>query len=487
LTTSSEVGYYEGDEDLGNPYLQQGDNGDDDGDDAFEEEMTTDEYEELSYLSVNTDGLTVPTLVVPPGLHQQQQQLMSWHRFNALSLTNYVTVGVADLDGGDPWASNWIQWPIWGVDHPGYQLSQLTTYAVPRWGRSLTEWEGPSDETRPTRSHRPTGTTVAAPGVTAHLYQTLAPRGGDLLYSTGVDALFEELSLTGWAVFDTGVDPHDFADDDDEGVEFGGTGYGWGYRWVTPGGYLRAGYRPEPVTPVWGASTGVNGWRYLVGETVTAAPAVVVDHERVWLEWASHNYVDNYGPDDLFFQDEAFIREAEDLVEDFTDEDADEEVGRTLDTQFPTPLLAMALAGASPGQPQYGPGLSRLSGLLGRADNLTQDTPLNRSELRSYYRRYRRVQKKSYRRLRRGQLRRRLGRPWGVVSTAYGMLQQQLDLVGSENVVTPEPEHTTAVGPAHAPELARDQGFDLDENSLRLWALTEVYLGDYPTGAAVDC
>jgi len=303
-----------------------------------------------------------------------------------------------------------------------------------------------------------------------------------------VDALFEELSLTGWAVFDTEVDPHGFADDDDEGVEFGGTGHNWGYRWVTPGGYLRAGYRPDPVTPVWGAATGINGWRYLVGETVTTTTTTtVVDHERVWLEWASYNYVDSYGADDLLSHDEVFIRENDDLVEDFEHEDADEEVGRTLDVQFPIPLLAMALAGASPGQSGYGAGLSRLSSLLGRAENATQDTPLNRSELRAYYRRYRRVQKKTHRRLRRGQLRRRLGRPWGVLSTAYGLLQEQLDMVGHENAVTPEPQYTNAVAPAYGPELGRDFGPDFDENSLRLWALTEVYLGDYPTGASVDC
>lgn len=473
------------DEDDSQKFVNAAENDDDELDEAMEDEIDLDCFE-LTSLSVFTPQLVTVTLTGQVDDYLQRQTLTAWQRHNGLPSQMYAPIGVADWEGSDPWPAVWTQWPTHGVDHPGYLLGQLTGYTTPRWGRLVTHGVDTSEETAfPAGRQHPTGTTVVSPTVTATVYQRYAPAGGDLLYHNGVDALFEELFLTGWADFDTGVDPHGFFEDDLEGVELGGVGHGWGYRVVGPAGYLSHRYRTTPVDAVWSSCYGINGWRYLAGETTTST---VIDHERLWLEALTQTYVEPYDVAELFDEDEVVIRDEEDLLPGFEVEDSDEEIPRLAPTDYPISLLSFAVAGASAGETEFAATMGRLADVGGRAEApVLAAPPIWRRELRRYYKQYRQIRSKARRRLRRGTLRRKLSfAVAGVLSAPVAMVTTELQFPdGNAAPLLVRPDLTYGVAPAHGVQLVGD--YLLDEEVLRLWALTEIYLGDYPSGRALGC
>lgn len=449
--------------------IQSGSNGDDEWEDIQEAEIDPDEHVGVRTISLGPDELVGVTLADRVDDSVGRACLVSWRRFRGLPARWYNPNAPADYHGEGPWPATTTVWPTPGVDHPGFRVGELVPYAGGRWGWRSTQVT-PQEDQR-TRGD-PAGVTAAAvshPGVTARVYTRYAPTGGDLLWPTGVAHLADEFGLTGWAVLETTTPEEDFSWDDSEGVEFGSlSGVGSGYRPAGAAGYLTGTYRAAETTgwgmaPVWSGPHGWNEERYLLGEDLSCPTPP--EPEGILLEWLTTSYLDHYDVGYLWWDLYLFVdREGEDLYEGEFFEEENDEIPRTRPRDYPTALLAVAVAGASPGETSPTGLLSRLVDEHGGVGENPEPVLLHRRRVfRRFYRRWRRHRSgQPYPRL--GMTLRQRYREW-----APGPSWNHADTDG----VTTQVAH-------------RLDDHDFTPESLRLWALTEIYLGDVPQGSSVS-
>lgn len=414
-------------------YVAPAQNHHDDMEELEEPRDPTEEYEGTRYLPT-TDAVGV---VRPgrPGDSFVRHRLVAYRRTAGLptgvyrpgSLTDYF--GDHTVTGWSPAAS----------DHPVWAATLLGTYGVARWGIRTHRGVLPvgSDRRRRRRRRRRSG----------------PDRRVDLLWlAPGWDPLWDELTTSGWVTYEVG-DPGEYYFEDDEVTEFGGIPHE-GYRPTTQVGYLRGGYRPGDVTagltPVWAPPGGWNTHRYLAGEHLGRVDYSVTDPEDVVLAWLTETYLDYF---DVWHQVVDYYagpeREFGDLHDGEPDEEDDEEVP-----------AARA---------------DRLNDLHdGDAESAEPVGHPTRANLRRYYRTWRRVAPR---------VRRRRPGTGLKIATAWG---DQLDRLLDESAVLEDRTIFTAtetdnVGPAGAGPLEFEGH---TEETLRMWALTEVYWGDQPHGPA---
>jgi hypothetical protein len=204
------------------------------------------------------------------------------------------------------------------------------------------------------------------------------------------------------------------------------------------------------------------------------------DSERILLDRLTTGYNDGYDLETLEYnEDLLFDRDPEDPDED-EDGDENEEVPRARAQDFPPWVIDLALGGASPGEISPEGMYTRLGDFNFAVPEDNEDAGFrsSRRELRRYYRRGR------------------------VKMSPWRRRNHPLTFSRQANPVN---EYLRGVSPG-APEdgelTRRDaQGitgaaysdFENDEDytgevdpSLRLWALTEIYYGDYSTGVYLD-
>lgn len=374
-----------------------------------------------------------------------------------------------------------LRWAPAGVDHPGYRSALLGGYEHPRRGRLLAR------STRVSRRTKLSEFVLSPRGAPSTPYHRFDPAGGDLLWGSGVDFLFDELTQTGWTVTDEGLlgDPTD----DLDSIEVGSPPAGSGYRDGPLGGYLRGLHRPARAgragRPGWSPPRGLNGWRYLLGENL-ARPATGVedDPERYLTEGLGRRYLEGYLLDRLEVELSFFFeRDSEDyLQEGFPFEELHEEIPRTRSVEYPPWVVDLAVEGASAGSRGLAAQVGRLSDYHAGGPELEEPVArVGRQQLRGHYLRW-------------------LRRPppkWSreTPRTPRGVLHSpgDEDDVSSTRVTREGSPHTgysgaliraeldTLVGAAHG--VLEDDEFG--QESLRLWALTEVYYGDYPVGSSL--
>lgn len=404
----------------------------------------------------------------------------------------------------------------------------------------------------------------------------------------------DELFLLGWTVHDgtqcEEVTPNlGNALDDLDGAEFGFSFLGGHtpYRWAGLGGLLYLQQRPQ----TWGYSSfigftqnnknkgwfpisGLNTWRYLVGENLlllqnfhkTRGLAFWFDSEGPLFERITTEYTDGYEYDRL--EEELgliFDRDDEDYYGEGADhEEYDAEVPRARPKDYPPWLVELAIGGASPGETSPEGILIR----LGQPEGLVPDdmsdlggarptkeriwkwverelirtikqknkiTNLNKLPLESY--------SHSVNSTKKGFLHFLIPRKWKKKKTPYSkdllayyrkkerakpqhlrvdpqeqqrkirrlrksLAYKDKDLAGkkgfpqNENLEvlqdfwdsSPHEGHPDAMLLGETFSLTGETTFELEdededdfnESSLRLWALTELYYGDYPIGSRID-
>jgi hypothetical protein len=429
----------------GDDFVAAGNNHHEDVEDFDEPHDPDDEYEGVRYLSVD------PAVGVTPGWGDSfvRRRLRSYERFGGLPLGGYRPPALADYFDDHTAAG----WSAASADHPVWLAAQLTYHGVARWGRHLHRGVTPVGAvlTRRRRRRR----------------RGRSPRPGGLVYSAGWDPLWDELGQTGWYVFE--LDDTDYRFDDLDVVEYGRPDEA---RRTVSGGYHAARYRPGAVAAaagaVWAPPAGWNTWRYVVAEGDDPGRD---DPEGYFLECLSRTYLDHYDEHYFVADLEMFIdRDYDDLHEGAPIEEENQEVPRTRPSDYPGWLVAAAVAGASAGDVTQPGRSARLAG-----DDVDVEAAVvayrpGRAELRRYYRASRDA---------RGRVART--RPPRLTAPDYGELGELADELGLERDVDPAPAEVDAFGPA---EIVGLEGDDWTDESLRLWALTEVYWGDLPQGSA---
>jgi hypothetical protein len=165
-------------------------------------------------------------------------------------------------------------------------------------------------------------------------------------------------------------------------------------------------------------------------------------------------------------------RDYDDLHEGSPFEEDNQEVPRTRPEDYPAWLVAAAVAGASAGDVTQ-PGRS---GRLADHDATVEAAPFAYRPGRAQLRRYYRAHRAASRRVRRAGPPRLFGGPTGDALTSLG------DELGLIDPADPTADtEVDSFAPAGATGL---EGDDWTDESLRLWALTELYWGDFPTGSA---
>jgi hypothetical protein len=299
----------------------------------------------------------------------------------------------------------------------------------------------------------------------------------DRLWPTGWDALWDELVTSSWVTYEVGH-PGDYYFEDDDVTEFGGVPHE-GYRPGGVDGYHRGRYRPDDLTArtaeVWAPPGGWNTFRYLAGEHL-GRPTPRADPEELILSWSTRTYLDYFDP---WHQVHHYLagpdREFGDLHEGEPDDEDDEEVPTPRPGDLPGWLVAAAVAGASAGAVNSAARTDRLADQYDAdAESAVTVARPTRTTLRRYYRTWRRVAPRARRRAPGSGL--KVTPAW---TDQFDRLLDELGLV-EERVVT-TPTEADNLAPAGAGLLEFEAH---TEETLRMWALTEVYWGDQPYGPA---
>ena len=440
-------------------YVAPAQNHHDDMEELEEPRDPTEEYEGTRYLPVvDTVGVVRPGR---PGDLFVRHRLVAYRRFAGLPARVYRPGCLTDYFG-DHTVTGWS--PVAG-DHPAWVTTLLTTYGVARWGG---------------RTHRG----VLAVGTTTPGGRRRRRRRGrhpgvvNLLWPAGWDALWDELTTTGWVTYEVG-DPGEYYFEDDEVTEFGGIPHE-GYRPSCRAAYHAGGYRPGDVhaglVSVWAPPGGWNTHRYLAGEHLGRVSFAVTDPEDVVLAWLTQTYLDYF---DVWHQVVDYYagpeREFGDLHDGEPDEEDDEEVPATRPGDLPAWLVAAAVAGASAGATAEVARADRLNDLHDADPESAEPAGHpTRASLRRYYRTWRRVAPRARRR--------RPGTGLKVASSWTDQIDRLLDEVALlEDRAVFTATETDNLGPAGAGSLEFEGH---TEETLRMWALTEVYWGDQPHGPA---
>jgi hypothetical protein len=408
------------------------------------------EHEGVRYLSTPGDpGVTTPGW----GDHHVRRRLTSYVRFGSLPGGSYGFAPVADYFD-DHTAT---QWSAAAADHPGWRLALLEGYGVAQWGRRLSRGVRPPGWVRPARRRRRRRRGVS--------------RRVELLWPTGWDPLWDELIVGNWFVCEVDDPPGEYYLDDLDVTEFGGVS-NEGYRRTGASAYAAAAVRPGETTALaligWAPVAGWNTWRYLAGEDLGVTRRD--DPEGYLLERLSRTYLDQFDEFTAVADLEAlFDRDFDDLHEGAPFEEDNQEVPRTRPRDYPTWLVAAAVAGASAGDLSEPGRSARLAGHTAVVESHVVTHRPGRAELRRYYRKWRGATAWA----RRGGV--RLDRP------GPGELQVLVDELG----VADDPDGVAdEIDGVASGEIEFIEGDDWTEESLRVWALTEVYWGDLPQGSA---
>jgi len=429
-------------------------------DDGYQEQQADPLGEDFSGF-VYLGGWTPPRVerVVP-----LKNTLLSYHRGQTLPMGVYGETPSGGV--GDPYWGG----PLWGplgIPHPYARNPLWGGYEVPRLYRRLsrggpTRWENlDRRELRRRRRNRRRRTGWTTPW--------------GLLSSAA--ALESELYGLGWSTRE-GLTPEVQLDDIDT-LEFGASSLHGGGSYTLGGvaGIIYLQHRPVTLatTPVWSLPTGLNGWRYLVGEDLRY-PGRPTDPEGILFEGFTTGYIDNYEEDSEVELGQVFDRDPDDEHFDSSHfENLDAEIPRSRTQDFPVWLIEEALGGASPGEVSPEGVYSRLGG-----SNFTVpdgEDPGFRSTRRELRRHYRRAQIKVSR------WRRRL-EPTRFYRGADAVNQhlREVSPGGPDEQALTRNETETFTNPV-GDSLEEEED---DELELRLWALTEIYYGDYPTGVFID-
>lgn len=448
-------------------------------DDGYEEhnfDTLGEDYLGFRYLG----GWTPPGVGLSPTLGER---LLSYHRGQILPVRAYKSFPSGG--GGNPtWGG-----PLWGslgVDHPAAAYPLLGGYEIPRLYRrvyrqeeeertTLLERGGLRNRKQP-RSFKKVN--FSFPKV-RRKKRKLLKKGRRFGWSTpfslltSAAALQDQLYRLGWSTAEGNLT---FCLDDQDSLEFGFSSlHGGGYTRGGPAGLSYLQERPyHRKAQIWSPPRGLNTWRYLVGEDLTQLNRS--EGETVFFERLTTAYTDNYEEDAEGELGIVFDRDPEDEYFDAQNfEELDAEIPRPRVIDFPVWLLEEALGGASPGVIQPEGVYSR----FGEANFAVPDggQPGWRSSRRELRRHYRRARIKVSR-WRRQQNPIRFPRGADLVN-------QHLRDVSpggpDEQSLTPD-EMETFTGIISDDLEAEEE----EELELRLWALTEIYYGDYPTGTFLD-
>jgi len=425
-------------------------------DDGYEEhhlDPLGEDYLGFRYLG----GWTPPAL---GGSTPVGSRLVSYHRGETLPRGSYRSVPTGGT-GNPTWGG-----PLWGslgVDHPAAGTALLGGYEVPRLYRRLQRRSPPSRTTSLDEGG------LRRRGPRRQRIGWVEPFG--LITSPG--GLQDELYRLGWSTREGDLG---FRVDDLDCLEFGRSSlHGGGYSWGGPAGLTHLQHRPlHGGGRVWGLPTGLNGWRYLVGEDVIHPSRP--DPEGILLEGLTTAYTDNYEEDAEAELGMAFDRDPEDEYFDAQNfEELDAEIPRPRVVDFPAWVLEEAFGGASPGGLHPEGMYSRLGGAnFAVPDGGDPGFRSSRRELRRHYR----VGRIKVSRWRRQQDPLRFPRRVGRVNDHL----REVSPGGPDEQPLDHQETETLTGVV----LENLEGEDDDELELRLWALTEIYYGDYPTGTFID-
>jgi hypothetical protein len=211
-----------------------------------------------------------------------------------------------------------------------------------------------------------------------------------------------------------------------------------------------------------------------VGEDLRYPPRG--DPEVPLLERLTTGYLDNYEEENEDGVAPVFDQDPDDeTYEGENFEELDTEIPRTRTQDFPIWLLEEALGGASPGEASPEGVYSRLGGSSFTAPD--GEDPGFRSTRRELRRHYRRAQIKV------SKWRRKL-EPIRFPRAADAVNQhlREVSPGGPDEAALTRIETETFTNPVGS-TLEEEEDPELE---LRLWALTEIYYGDYPTGVFID-